>query len=166
MDVQVLIEKHRWMGDARVTVGLLQEIFSKKTYRMEASFLIDEKDKTKIKEACRANLKASVWKSAITDSHEGAVVDTIPPLSEPVPSDWVTIHDDISFILTSKVPLLNRGMLSHPCAMPNDGLIDMLLVRGNKGIGKQLGVFTNVEHGKHMDMDIVKYILRVEDKLY
>jgi sphingosine kinase len=146
-------EHMRWMGDTRTVVGLLQEIFSNKTYKMEASLLIAESEKSKMKENCRSNLRASVWKDV--SSETGAVVDTIPPLSDPVPENWTTINDDISFFLTSKVPLLNRGMLCHPCASPNDGLIDLLMVRGGKGITKQLGVFTSIENGKHMDMDIV-----------
>jgi sphingosine kinase len=50
-------EHMRWMGDNRVVVGLLQEIFSKKTYQMEASVLIVESDKNKMKDTCRQNLK-------------------------------------------------------------------------------------------------------------
>jgi sphingosine kinase len=140
------------MGDTRTVVGLLQEIFTNKAYQIEASVLIAESDKENIKASCRANLKASVWKSC---SGEGKIQDTIPPLSEPVPDHWTTINDHISFFLTSKVPLLNRGMLSHPCASPNDGLIDLLMVRSGKSIAKQLGVFTSIENGKHIDMDIV-----------
>lgn len=148
-------EHMRWMGDSRTVVGLLQEIFANKTYKMEASALIEEKDKSKMKEQCRNNLKASVWKPV--NPENGAVNDTIPPLNEPVPDTWTTINDDISFILTSKVCLLNRGMLSHPCASPNDGMLDLLMVRGGKGITKQLGVFTSVDTGTHIDSDIVSF---------
>lgn len=143
------------MGDSRAVVGLLQQVFTNKTYRIEVSALVVESEKEKIKASCRANLKASVWKSSCS---EGEIQDTIPPLSEPVPDNWTTINDDISFFLTSKVPLLNRGMLSHPCASPNDGLIDLLMVRGGKNLTKQLGVFTSIENGKHIDMDIVSLI--------
>lgn len=146
-------EHMRWMGDTRTVVGLLQEIFSNKKYKVEASILIAESDKKKLKENCRASIKASVWTPVNTSI--GAVIDTIPPLSEPVPENWTTIKDDISFFLTSKVPLLNRGMLSHPCASPNDGLIDLLMVRSGKSFANQLNVFTSIDTGKHIDLDIV-----------
>lgn len=146
-------EHMRWMGDTRTVVGLLQEIFSNKKYKVEASILIAESDKKKLKENCRASIKASVWTPVNTSI--GAVIDTIPPLSEPVPESWTTIKDDISFFLTSKVPLLNRGMLSHPCASPNDGLIDLLMVRSGKSFANQLNVFTSIDTGKHIDLDIV-----------
>lgn len=143
-------EHMRWMGDTRTVVGLLQEIFSGKTYKMEASVLIAEDNKDKMKESARSSLKAAVWKPV--DPGQGAVEDTIPPLSEPVPDNWTTINEDIAMFLTSKVPLLNRGMLSHPCASPNDGYLDLLLARGGHGITKQLSMFTSVETGKHINM--------------
>ncbi|KAL9540832.1 hypothetical protein MBANPS3_009463 [Mucor bainieri] len=148
-------EHMRWMGDNRTVVGLLQEIFSKSTYQMEASLLIAESDKEKIKQSYKSGLKSSEWKSPAVG--DGAVLDTIPPLSEPVPESWTTINGDVSIFLASNVPLLNRGMLSHPCVSANDGYIDLMLVRGGKGIGKQLSMFTSVDTGKHLDMDVVEY---------
>ncbi|KAI8636263.1 ATP-NAD kinase-like domain-containing protein [Parasitella parasitica] len=148
-------EHMRWMGDTRPIIGLMQEIFSKRTYQMEASLLIAESDKQKIKECYKSSFKISEWKDHA--SGELSVHDTMPPLSEPVPENWTTINGDISMFLTSNVPLLNRGMLSHPCVSANDGFIDLLLVRGGKGITKQLTMFTNVDSGKHLDMDIVEY---------
>lgn len=147
------------MGDTRPVIGLMQEIFSNRTYQMEASLLIAESDKQKIKENYKSSLKSSEWKSPA--SGEGSVQDTMPVLSDPVPENWTTINGDISMFLTSNVPLLNRGMLSHPCVSANDGFIDLLLVRGGKGITKQLSMFTNVDTGKHLDMDIVSYIIEI-----
>ncbi|GAN08361.1 diacylglycerol kinase catalytic domain family protein [Mucor ambiguus] len=148
-------EHMRWMGDNRTVVGLMQEIFSKSTYQMEASLLIAESDKEKIKQNYKSGLKSSEWKSPAVG--DGAVLDTIPPLSDPVPENWTTINGDVSIFLASNVPLLNRGMLSHPCVSANDGYIDLMLVRGGKGIGKQLSMFTSVDTGKHLDMDLVEY---------
>lgn len=148
-------EHMRWMGDTRTVVGLLQEIFSNKKYTVEASILIAESNKKIIKENCKASRKASVWTPLSKST--GAVIDAMPPLSEPVPENWTTIKGDISFFLSSKVPLLNRGMLSHPCASPNDGLLDLLMVRSGKSFASQLSVFTSIDTGKHIDLDIVSF---------
>jgi hypothetical protein len=48
-------------------------------------------------------------------------------------------------------------MLSHPCASPNDGYLDLLMSRGGKGMVKQLSVFTSIDTGKHVDINIVKF---------
>jgi sphingosine kinase len=143
------------MGDARVVVGLLQEIFLKHTYEVEASILVQETDKSKIKETAIENAKSGIWRTV--EEGEGEIKDTIPPLNEPVPEHWMKINQDISVFLTSKLPLLNRGMLSHPCATPNDGAIDLLLVRGGHGFTKQLDVFTKVEDATHFNLDFVSF---------
>ncbi|KAI9254297.1 ATP-NAD kinase-like domain-containing protein [Sporodiniella umbellata] len=139
-------ESMRWMGDTRTVVGLLKEIFAGNTYGVEAAIQLVESDKQKI----LANHR-SQKKEVLT---EGA---PLPPLSEPVPEDWMVVKGDISFFLASKVPLLARGMLSHPCARPDDGAMDLLLVRGSPGIAKQLDVFNKVEKGQHIHCDIVEY---------
>jgi sphingosine kinase len=146
-------EHLRWMGDTRTVVGLMQEIFSRHSYKIEAAVQVVESDKKKI----QSNYVTAFANETRVPVNEldGDVVDTIPDLSEPVPKDWMVINDDISFFLTSKVPLLSRGMLSHPCALPNDGNIDLLLVRGSPSIVKELDVFTKVETGQHINSDIV-----------
>ncbi|KAI8991984.1 ATP-NAD kinase-like domain-containing protein [Mycotypha africana] len=154
-------EHMRWMGDARVVIGMFQEIFSRHTYKIEAAVQVVQSDKEKIKKDYVSSY-ASVSNNTIDrvplNDLEGEVEDTIPDLNQPVPNDWIKIEDDISFFLTSKVPLLSRGMLSHPCALPNDGTIDLLLVRGSASIAKQLNVFSKVETGKHIDNSIVEYM--------
>lgn len=146
-------ENMRWMGDTRTIVGLMQEILSKKSYKIQAAIQVVESDKRKIQLEYR---DAYLHETRVPINElDGEVVDTIPALSEPVPEDWLVIEDDISFFLASKVPLLSRGMMSHPCAIPNDGNIDLLLIRGPPSIAKQLDVFTKVETAKHMDNEIV-----------
>ncbi|KAG0740704.1 hypothetical protein G6F57_011205 [Rhizopus arrhizus] len=138
-------EHMRWMGDTRTVVGLLQEIFSRHTYGIEAAIQLVEADKKKI----IANYQSQ--KKIVNE------IEEIPALSEPVPEDWMVVKGDVALFLASKVPLLARGMLSHPCAMPNDGAIDIMMVRGSPGIKKQLDVFTKVDKGHHIHSDIIEY---------
>ncbi|KAI8376175.1 ATP-NAD kinase-like domain-containing protein, partial [Radiomyces spectabilis] len=97
-------EHLRWMGDARTVLGLMQEIFARHTYPMEAAVQIVESDKEKIKKAYRASRTAAT--SDTPDHVDKHTHSTIPSLSEPVPSDWTIIKDDVAFFLTSKVPWL------------------------------------------------------------
>jgi sphingosine kinase len=144
------------MGDARTIVGLLQQIFGRHTYSMEASFDVIESDKSKIAADYQTSYDRSEDPKVVNENEpSGEVVDSIPPLSEPVPENWTTVNGDISVFLTSKVPWLARGMLSHPYCMPNDGLLDLMLIRNGAGIGQQLDVFTKLEKGKHISSDIV-----------
>lgn len=151
-------EHMRWMGDGRTIVGLLQQIFGKRTYSMEASFDVIESDKFKIAADYQTAYNCSEEPKVINENEPtGAVIDSIPPLSEPVPETWTTVNGDISVFLTSKVPWLARGMLSHPYCMPNDGLLDLMLIKEGASVGKQLDVFTKVEKGNHVSNDIVDY---------
>ncbi|KAI8051049.1 ATP-NAD kinase-like domain-containing protein [Gilbertella persicaria] len=140
----------RWMGDYRLVVGLLQGILSNTSYEMEASLWVIESDKTKI--------KASYQMSHVAEWHSlKPKQDALPCLTEPVPEHWVTIKDSICIFLASKVPLLSRGILSHPCAIPNDGLLDLIIVRAKQSMWKQLSALNHVNKGKHMDLDHVEY---------
>ncbi|KAG0188924.1 sphinganine kinase lcb4 [Apophysomyces sp. BC1034] len=148
-------ENMRWMGDARTVVGLMQEIFARNTYPLEAAIQIVESDKETMKTNYQAARASNIEVSE--DKTTGEIVDRIPDLSKPVPEDWMVIKDDVSMFLTSKMPWIGRGMLSHPYALPNDGLLDLLLVRGKSSILKQLDIFAKVEKGKHLDSKIVEY---------
>lgn len=146
------------MGDGRTVLGLLKEILSGNSYGMEAAVQIVEDNKEIIQKQYDTAHSSATWgdlADSNSDNEQQQVVDTIPALNEPVPEDWTKIDGKISFFLTSKTPLLARGMLSHPCALPNDGLLDLLLVRGHHGVLKQLGVFEKVEKGDHIDSSIV-----------
>jgi sphingosine kinase len=144
------------MGDGRTVLGLLKEILSGNSYGMEAAIQIVEDNKDIIQKQYDTAHSSATWIDLADGNNEQQqVVDTIPALNEPVPEDWTKIDGKISFFLTSKTPLLARGMLSHPCALPNDGLLDLLLVRGHHGVLKQLGVFEKVEKGDHIDSSIV-----------
>lgn len=146
------------MGDTRTVVGLMQQIFGRKTYAMEAAMDVVESDKPELANTYRAEFNKSKDPKSFSDEHgDGQVVDTIPPLSEPVPKNWTVVKDDISVFLTSKVPWLARGMLTHPYSMPNDGLIDMMLIKRGASIGDQLAVFGKVDKGTHVNSEIVSH---------
>ncbi|ORX43557.1 hypothetical protein DM01DRAFT_1340710 [Hesseltinella vesiculosa] len=144
------------MGDARTVLGLLKEIFSGNTYGFEAAIDIAEDSKEAIQQQWEQAHKQPEW-AALNEASDGQIQDTIPALSEPVPDHWVKMDGELSFFLSSKTPLLARGMMSHPYALPNDGLLDLLLVRGKQSLAKQLGIFDKVEKGNHLTSSIVEY---------
>lgn len=152
-------EPLRWMGDARTVLGLVKEIMARSTYPMEAHLDVVETDKQKIKAGYKAARAAAASSSAAEDHADAPCVleHTLPALDTPTPESWTVVRDDVALFVTSKVPWLARGMLSHPCALPNDGLLDLLLVRGGHSIGKQLDVFGKVEKGEHLDSSIVSH---------
>ncbi|KAI7869483.1 ATP-NAD kinase-like domain-containing protein [Spinellus fusiger] len=144
-------ENLRWMGDARTVVGLIKGIFGKYKYPVEIAMQIVESNKDKIKANYTSQLNTTV-PPLISDSTQ----DTLA-LSDPVPQEWTVINESVSFFLSSKAPWLARDMLSHPYALPNDGLLDVLLLRGNTSVRQQLGMFNKVEKGQHVHSDVIEY---------
>jgi sphingosine kinase len=150
------------MGDTRTIIGLLQQIFGGKSYAMEAALDVVQSDKTGIAENYRVEYDRSDQPKASDDGRDGQVIDSIPPLSEPVPKGWTVVNSDICVFLTSKVPWLARGMLTHPYCMPNDGLLDLMMIKkSGTSIGSQLGVFDAVEKGTHVNSKIVSQYISI-----
>ncbi|KAI8983771.1 ATP-NAD kinase-like domain-containing protein [Pilobolus umbonatus] len=144
-------EHLRWMGDIRCTLGVIQEIMSRHTYRIKASICVEEADKKKIIDHYRSGRTNPLI--GLSDT----IQDTFPPLSEPVPDSWLKIEGDILFFLASKVPILGPGMISHPCASPNDGLLDLSISYSGVGIAKELDILQKVETGQHIHSEHLEY---------
>ena len=85
----------------------------------------------------------------------------LPPLSEPVPSDWVTIEDDFVLFLASYQSHLGNDYCAHPESTFNDGAIYLAFVR-NAPTGvrmKLLSIMTKTDDGSHIHVpqyEIVK----------
>ncbi|KAF7720734.1 sphinganine kinase lcb4 [Apophysomyces ossiformis] len=148
-------ENMRWMGDGRIVLGFMKEIFARNTYPVEVAIQVVEDDKEVMKAEYRAARSSA--EEETESKTTGEIVDTIPPLSEPVPENWRVIKENVTLFFTSKVPWIGRSMLTHPYALPNDGLLDLLLVRGKAGTMKKLDVFAKVEKGEHLSSKIVEY---------
>jgi sphingosine kinase len=146
------------MGDTRTVVGMIQGIFSGTTYSVELAIDIVSESKEDIKRAFHKAYNTANSDSPVrANGINGVVVDTIPSLSSPVPEGWTIVNEDLTVFLASKTPWLARGMMSHPYALPDDGLLDLMII-GDVGIGKNLGVFSAVEKGKHLESDAVSIL--------
>ncbi|RUP47472.1 LOW QUALITY PROTEIN: hypothetical protein BC936DRAFT_145697, partial [Jimgerdemannia flammicorona] len=152
-------ESMRWMGDVRGPLGFLQAIFAGTTYGMTVHLKIAESSKSALKEAYRSGRNHTTTHDTSTEDMTAIHDVHLPPLADAIPDtpEWLTIDDEVKVFLASKVPWVGRGMLTHPCALPGDGLLDVLIVGGEVGKMEMLNVFSKVEKGEHIDSDVVKY---------
>lgn len=80
------------------------------------------------------------------------------PLSEPVPSNWVTIEDD--FVLAIGVFLTHIGpdAMAAPDCKFDDGVIHLGLIRGNISRSDMLTIFLKMEDGSHISSPFMEMI--------
>lgn len=140
-------------GNFRETFGLIPELISLKSYHIKAFLQIEQSGKEEIK-SNYVSAFANESRNGKNDSEE-EIKFTLPPLSEPAPTDWTEIDDKVSVFLASKVPILAKGLMSHPCALPNDGTLDLLVVRGNAPFKKRMDVSNQLKDGKHLENETV-----------
>ncbi|OZJ06779.1 hypothetical protein BZG36_00408 [Bifiguratus adelaidae] len=88
---------------------------------------------------------------------KSAFPESLPALSQPLPDDWLTIEGDIKMFFTSKVPWIARDLLSHPCALPDDGLLDVLILGTDVTRADSLSLLPKFETGAHLDDPKLKY---------
>ena len=55
--------------------------------------------------------------------------DQLPPLSEPVPDNWVTIEEDFIFFTATLISHLSSDTVVVPSAKMNDGLMYLSIIR-------------------------------------
>lgn len=70
------------------------------------------------------------------DSHSLHLPSTLtaPPISEPVPSDWVTVEDDFVMVYGVNAAYIGATLFVAPKARVNDGVIWLLVIK--KGISR------------------------------
>ena len=78
----------------------------------------------------------------------------LPPLTEPVPSDWVTIEDDFVLFCASYQSHLGNDYVAHPDSRYDDGIMYLGFVRNSPtGIRKKLlSMMTKTEDGSHINV--------------
>ena len=85
----------------------------------------------------------------------------MPPLSEPVPSTWKVIEDDIYLLWASQVSHAAEGTFHSPPSHMQDGVFQiMLLRRGNPHVGRLsiATVLLSLASGTHVTHPAVEYV--------
>ncbi|CAG8595267.1 22507_t:CDS:2 [Dentiscutata erythropus] len=152
-DCDLGTENLRWMGSMRFIFGALKAIFEGRRYSCELAMKIAESNKEIIRDTYRKEYNSNSQSVPMSrDNRYGTVND-------PIPDDWTIITDDVSTILGGKVPWIGKGTIPFPCALPNDGLIDLLVARRDKLSSriKSINFMTEMELGNHIKMKEIDY---------
>ncbi|KAG9289871.1 hypothetical protein G9A89_015451 [Geosiphon pyriformis] len=166
-DIDIGTEHLRWMGDLRLTYGVIKCTLQDRSYPCEMALKIVDQDFNNIKQGYRDLYNKPVEKE-ITSAEsfndpnlgptENRIVDVFGSINDPVPDDWITFTEDISMFYAGKVPWMAKGVLAFPCALPGDGNLDICITRKKKITRiKALEIITKFETGAHVDQQEVEY---------
>ncbi|KAH6646296.1 diacylglycerol kinase catalytic domain-containing protein [Truncatella angustata] len=168
-------ENMRWMGAKRFDVGVVQRIFTKRTWPAEISVKTVMSDKNEIKTHYKQTRSEdfSVRKekevvggssvnggsvSSQTDAAEG-----LPPLkygtvNDKLPSDWeTTTHDKLGNFYCGNMGYMAPNANFFPAALPNDGLMDLVVNDGNISALKYIDLMTSIESGHFYGNPLISY---------
>lgn len=82
----------------------------------------------------------------------------LPPLSEPVPKDWVTIEETFSTVIASYQSHLGPEFMATPASTMTDGLIYLLIIRAPITKFQMLTLMGQFETGAHVKNPVVEIV--------
>lgn len=132
-DVDIESEYIRCLGSTRFDVWAVWRTLSLRKYRAKFSYLPPPKDKT-------------------------TELGSLPALTEPVPSDWITIEDDFVLFWASQVTHAAVNTFHAPPCKIQDGIFQILMIRGSPSKYKIIGFLLGLEDGTHINSSISEFI--------
>jgi sphingosine kinase len=82
----------------------------------------------------------------------------LPKITDPTPSEWKVIEDDIILIWVCQTTHTSYDVFSSPLSKLNDGLFHILLIRKSCSRYNLLKVLLRLEHGTHIHTKGVEII--------
>ncbi|CAG8576299.1 3970_t:CDS:2 [Funneliformis mosseae] len=157
-DCDLSTEHLRFMKDLRFVVGALQALLANRRYGCEIAMKVVEDNIEKIKQGYHKTYDAST--SCIEDNRDKSegIKDKFGSVNDPIPSDWTVLNDDGYIFIAGKIPWISKGQIVFPCALPSDGLLDLMVVNTEKvSRMKVASILTSFEESSHINMKEVNY---------
>jgi len=139
-DVDIESELLRFLGYIRIIIWTVWRLLALRTYKVRLSYLPPPVPKT---------------------STSTTIVATLPPLpkiTDPTPSEWKVIEDDIILIWVCQTTHTSYDVFSSPFSKLNDGLFHILLIRKSCSRYNLLKFLLQLEHGTHIHTKGVEII--------
>ncbi|CAG8442156.1 3062_t:CDS:2 [Dentiscutata heterogama] len=143
----------RYFSFMSQTYGVIADsIFEGRRYSCELAIKIAESNKEIIRDTYRKEYNSD--RNSVPMSRD----NKYGTVNDPIPDDWTILTDDVSTILGGKVPWIGKGTIPFPYALPNDGLIDLVVARRDKlSRIKSFNFMTEMEVGNHIKMKEIDY---------
>jgi sphingosine kinase len=157
-------ESLRWLGDARFTVGFLKRLLRKTVWPCEIAVGVEIADKTEIQRDYRLSLEQSASRpippTSSSDSAAAAADvgdredEGLPPLR------YGTVHDDLPIgweltpfpnlgnFYSGNMPFMAADANFFSFARINEGMLDLVTIRGDIRMYKSIAMLLSVGEGK------------------
>ncbi|XP_076027162.1 sphingosine kinase 1-like [Genypterus blacodes] len=166
-DVDVESEKYRHVGAARFTVGTLVRLASLRVYKGKLAYLPAASGSPCLSggtntfhNSCHSNNSHKERRTEVappqpptkaTKASNGPPVSLLPPLDQPLPSNWVVVQEeDFVLMLAMYQSHLAEDLLASPHSTLDDGVIHLFYVRAGVSRAALLKIFLSMEKGTHL----------------
>lgn len=153
-------EHLRWMGSARFTWGIFMRVLSQTTYPADIAVKAVHTTKPAVRDAYRTAAAAS---SPNNPRPLPSASTPLPPLTygtinDPLPADWSLIpHDTLGNFYAGNLAYMSPDANFFPAAIPADGCLDLVRIRGDIPRATSIKMLLAVESGGFFDMEGVDY---------
>lgn len=166
-DSDIGTEHLRWMGPIRFDLGVLQRVILRSTYPCDlyVNYQIQSQEELETHFSKHYNKNNNTSKS--NNNGDGKVLTsetlelTAAKLDMPVPENWVKVPESISSNLSifyvGKMPYISNDVQFFPAALPNDGLMDMVITDTNMSFLETSSVLLSLDKGLHVHNDKVHH---------
>ncbi|KIW06630.1 uncharacterized protein PV09_02342 [Verruconis gallopava] len=159
-------EHMRWLGDARLTVGFFQRLFRKKVWPCDIAVGVEIADKNDIQRDYRQSFEHpstyALPAAEVRDLEEDPFAEEgLPPLrygtvNSELPSNWtMTPFPNLGNFYSGNMPYMAADANFFTFARINEGLLDLVNVRGDIPVHRSVALLLAVGEGKlwqHQDV--------------
>ncbi|KAH9952580.1 ATP-NAD kinase-like domain-containing protein [Russula dissimulans] len=154
-DLDLGTEHLRWMGSNRFIYGYLRGILTRKAYPFAISIKTGMSQKGAMVEALQKYTSSAPHYDVPQVEEEDSTA--LPPLKYVDDHDgWTSFEGPILFMYAGKAPLMSRELMQFPVAMPNDGMVD-LVIQGRMSRVEMLKGLDGAEKGASYWQDNAQY---------
>ncbi|CUM67557.1 uncharacterized protein PRCAT00005257001 [Priceomyces carsonii] len=152
-DSDIGTEHLRWLGPLRFELGVVQRVLTRASYPCElyVNYVIDAKEDIKKHVNNYVEGTAEGPKPCLIKNYK----PKLPSLDDSPPSNWIKVSDKIvsklSQIYVGKMPYVLIDTQFFPAALPNDGLMDMILTDTNMPIIQTASILLSIDKGSHVE---------------
>ena len=151
-DLDIDSEVIRCLGDIRLDIWAVICVARGRTYRGRLSYLPPP---------ALGKKSGNINNNNNNSKQPSTEIDMMPSLTDPVPSTWTAVEDDIYLLWASQVSHASEGTYHSPPSHIQDGVFQIMLLRaGNEHVGRWsiASVLLSLASGSHATHPAVEFV--------
>jgi len=150
-DSDIGTEHLRWMGAIRFELGIMHKVFTKAKYPCDLFVSYATKEQDEIQQHVDKHLQNSTPYRKLS---EESFQLKFPGLDQPPPSSWEQVPtsttDYLNIFYVGNMPYMLSDAQFFPAALPDDGLMDLVITKTSIPLLTTAKILTSVDNGAHV----------------